>query len=235
MKSPAWLPDWTDPRQYPDANSSPTLFAWEFLRRNPDYQAAYAETVAPIKARHADGKPYQYSPPLEPEENAVLLALADRFGLSAPVFPAPESDNPEPFLLKGHRGAAFPEPTAYQKADGKVLLELDLAFPLDIQWHRLERLLRSMQDEFKERGGEVYNQRHQWTNLPHYLRTLDAEACGATRAEMAEVLLPDIDNSYPDYSASGRIDKWLQVAREYRDHRYALLVVNEKSTAHFPG
>lgn len=42
MDVPEWLPDWRDPLQYPDPEKAPlTLFAWEFLRRNPEYQADY--------------------------------------------------------------------------------------------------------------------------------------------------------------------------------------------------
>lgn len=38
-----WLPDWRDPQQYPDLDKHPlTSIAWEFLRRNPEYQEDYA-------------------------------------------------------------------------------------------------------------------------------------------------------------------------------------------------
>ena len=39
LSIPAWLPDWREPTKYPDANTAPLLqWAWEFLRRNADYQ-----------------------------------------------------------------------------------------------------------------------------------------------------------------------------------------------------
>lgn len=38
---PPWLPDWADESAYPDASHSSRLWAWEFLRRNLEYQADY--------------------------------------------------------------------------------------------------------------------------------------------------------------------------------------------------
>ena len=39
-----WLPDWTDPTCYPPVEgTSRTQWAWEFLIRNPEYQAAYSK------------------------------------------------------------------------------------------------------------------------------------------------------------------------------------------------
>jgi hypothetical protein len=39
---PDWLPDWKDPKAYPKPNDrSLKQWAWQFLRRNPEYQADY--------------------------------------------------------------------------------------------------------------------------------------------------------------------------------------------------
>lgn len=44
MTAPDWLPDWRDPEAYPEANAmSLKQWAWQFLRRNPDYQADFHE------------------------------------------------------------------------------------------------------------------------------------------------------------------------------------------------
>jgi hypothetical protein len=47
-KIPICLPDWRDSRQYPPASKTTSMqrWAWEFLRRNPDYQADYAVQAA---------------------------------------------------------------------------------------------------------------------------------------------------------------------------------------------
>jgi len=38
---PAWLPDWTKPETYPDHGDSSIFWAWEFIRRNPQYIADF--------------------------------------------------------------------------------------------------------------------------------------------------------------------------------------------------
>lgn len=44
---PDWLPDWRIPEAYPDpTEASPQEMAWEFLRRNSDYQTSYNEYQA---------------------------------------------------------------------------------------------------------------------------------------------------------------------------------------------
>jgi len=37
------MPDWTKPEDYPSVGAHPTVWAWEFLRRNPKYKASYNE------------------------------------------------------------------------------------------------------------------------------------------------------------------------------------------------
>lgn len=39
---PGWLPDWQDEAQYEDHGDYLQDWAWEFLRRNPEYQKDYA-------------------------------------------------------------------------------------------------------------------------------------------------------------------------------------------------
>ena len=43
-----WLANWRDLSQYPDSTASPVDWAWQFLRRNPEYQKYWLELIAPI-------------------------------------------------------------------------------------------------------------------------------------------------------------------------------------------
>ena len=46
---PTWLPDWKDASQYPDPKTtSLRQWAWEFLRRNPEYQKLWSELIEPF-------------------------------------------------------------------------------------------------------------------------------------------------------------------------------------------
>jgi hypothetical protein len=41
---PEWLPDWKDENKYPDPNEAGNrVWAWEFLRRNSEYQKLWNE------------------------------------------------------------------------------------------------------------------------------------------------------------------------------------------------
>lgn len=43
---PEWLPDWTKPEAYPDHGENASAWAWEFLRRNPEYQKDFADYMS---------------------------------------------------------------------------------------------------------------------------------------------------------------------------------------------
>src|SRR6266566_3503388 len=48
-KKPNWLPDWKDVTKYPDPKQkkvSGRVWAWEFLRRNPEYQQLWEKYAA---------------------------------------------------------------------------------------------------------------------------------------------------------------------------------------------
>jgi len=48
-KKPDWLPDWKDVTKYPDPKEkklSGRVWAWEFLRRNPQYQELWEQFAA---------------------------------------------------------------------------------------------------------------------------------------------------------------------------------------------
>src|SRR5438477_241770 len=54
---PDWLPDWTKQHQYPDPKTtSSRQWAWEFLRRNPEYQRLWYELIA---SHYDEKKGYQ--------------------------------------------------------------------------------------------------------------------------------------------------------------------------------
>ncbi len=44
--APPWLPDWRDKLKYEDHGTDRAAWAWEYLRRNPEYQGDYARWAA---------------------------------------------------------------------------------------------------------------------------------------------------------------------------------------------
>ena len=74
-----WLPDWRDESAYPAPNAlSARHWAWQFLRRNPDYQADFArwqDLVATLPEKqealpklHEDLRFFILDPPAEDGE-----------------------------------------------------------------------------------------------------------------------------------------------------------------------
>ena len=45
--APKWLPDWQNQSQYPLATATRLDWAWQFLRRNPEYQEFWSNLIAP--------------------------------------------------------------------------------------------------------------------------------------------------------------------------------------------
>jgi hypothetical protein len=49
---PDWLPNWREPSEYPDAKKTTgRQWAWEFLRRNPEYQRLWEQVAAPYYSK----------------------------------------------------------------------------------------------------------------------------------------------------------------------------------------
>src|SRR5690242_9535859 len=53
MKTRKWVPpDWTQQNEYPNPNNTtPLQWAWEFLRRNPEYQRLWEKLIEPHYTR----------------------------------------------------------------------------------------------------------------------------------------------------------------------------------------
>ena len=81
MKKPDWLPNWRNGDEYPDpATTSAQQWAWEFLRRNHEYQADYKEI---INFQEDD------RPELNQRANEVISALYGPMQFNAATSPLP--------------------------------------------------------------------------------------------------------------------------------------------------
>ena len=59
--------------------------------------------------------------------------------------------------------------------------------------------------------------------MPGYLRVLDAVCYGADKNEISEEVFPEVDNAYPDYLGSKRVDNAYASAVRIRDGDYRWL------------
>ena len=190
-------------------------WAWEFLRRNPDYQADYRQFISLWQALEAD----YGAPPnrdfarwkLDPRAYGPLPG-DDALGLSSGELCLGENDQ---ILIECWMGAKWgfykfpldparttpPEPdelawrppslsdappdTAY-----RLDISFDLSLPLLPQLEAAKFRLVSRAAELRRKGlaapMSVANQRERWT---HMLRLLDAEAAGVSMDEEDAALL----------------------------------------------
>ncbi len=191
-------------------------WAWEFLRRNPDYQADYRRFIEIWQALEADygappkrdfqrwkQDPRAYGPlPGEAELDAPsgeLCAVEDdrvllecwmgaKWGFYKFPLDPQRTTPPGPDEL-----AWRPPPTPAPRPDGdayRVDLPFDLSLPLPPQLEAARFRLVSRAAELRRRGFAtpmtVASQRARWTRL---LRRLDTEAAGEAVAEVDAALL----------------------------------------------
>jgi len=209
--------DWSDPGDYAFTSAlSPAEWAWEFLRRNPDYQRQWREfwqTWRALEAAygsppHRDFTAWKQDPrawiaaadcpdgDCRVYRDKVLIecALGARWGFYK-FPPDPEEDD---VVGRGllvwreselHREPLDAEDREYLGEDPeKIALGFDLALPLRGQLERAKRLLQLLQRQRGLQPRRAARYRERWTR---YLRLLDAEATGAAPSELAVLCGPE--------------------------------------------
>lgn len=205
------MQDWRDANDYAYCQEL-TLheWAWEFLRRNPEYRQAYAEIAS---ARGDDG--------IEPAK-----AAGNRFGLLSPVDPSFTAREVRGYLLwADHAGvwllwdARFKPSSLTEEErdtgaivvaagtgppdDGPVpwpgyprscALLFNLWASIDAQLEQARRILREFQETaiaLSNKTPPEPNIRPQSAKFPTYIRALDGREAGASQKTIGMVLFPE--------------------------------------------
>lgn len=201
--------DWRDPEPYQAILDNPVYgrIAWEFLRRNPDYQI----DVAAYLAEKGEGDMCEDDPgrftdwcrlceskwkmvwPQNPKDHATgeeFVSLAH--------------NNPERFKTLGPGG---------RMAGPLVLVPADLEMPLkDLEAQVLGIVRRLRNDGIKQGVVKPRTSRALAPRLyVEYLRILDAFSAGATAREVGELLAPNAAND-PEYRQRDKRIKAAHVA-----------------------
>jgi hypothetical protein len=88
MDIPQWLPDWRKEEDYPDpGKTEPAHWAWEFLRRNPDYQKDFQDHCGPFTVELTPSGDYTL---ISPDDPRLLkgLELSKLYGIHIMCDPA---------------------------------------------------------------------------------------------------------------------------------------------------
>ncbi|MGV7222666.1 MAG: transcriptional regulator domain-containing protein [Nitrospinales bacterium] len=226
--------NWEIPKEYPDPkNTEPVQWAWEFLRRNPEYHNDYKTYIDEI-AHYRNGTVEQDKLLKRDTELREKWKVVE---MQAPtIAKLPLADYPY-FSLPGHRDFEislkfnWSLPTAPQIDRARKDLECLYRLYIDAciaekkngayELHR-EGFLNDDQlaNILKSRSALIHKgRRFHWELLPVYLRLLDGEQGGEKQDVMAVTIYPNL----PLSQARFKIKDQLIAARKIRDEEYIYL------------
>ena len=181
-------PDPCNARAYPSVSGTlPTQWAWEFLRRRPDYRRRYEQLIGDRGRRKTcetqDDRTTTWRSPAE--------VLRQEFR----IYPSSQNSSLDPCLDERPLFEGVEvitevevENDAPANLPTKVRLEFDVTLPVEPQLDTARLLLL-------QRAGEWSSTRRikmQVDKFPRYLRLLDFEDAGASDKEIGEHLFPSV-------------------------------------------
>jgi hypothetical protein len=249
-------PDWTDKTQYPDPhNASALQWAWEFLRRNPEYQRLWSEVIqSEYKPSDLDDS-LRKAGSLHPRLYTRRAAYADepvaaQFKFLAEPPPPPYATFREKFHI-----LTYPPPPWENKAklyfdaqfipaqagpstagtgrvrwpvgQNEIVIWFNLSWPLSEQLRNAKKLLQA---QAAKHGTRTPGLRRWEEKYRTYLRLLDAIAAGATPECIVSTLYDKIDNSYPDFKAKRHMRDDRQAAERRRDKDFWRIAVTAQES-----
>jgi hypothetical protein len=189
-KKPDWLPDWQDINNYPKPKKATgRVWAWEFLRRNLQYQQLWEKYSV---SGHAD-RLWDIRPVFRTE-----------FGVSSPAPPAMPFTHPDfewrpRFTTQKPRYWIMPEEddggNGPDLADvdidhpAEVLVKFDLRCQIDAQLIAVDTILNKELKRLKNTRVLIAEPRARFDRYQKYLRVLDAKLSGATNKTIAVEIL----------------------------------------------
>jgi len=224
---PDWgLPDWTNPANYPApvGRGAMTRWAWEFLRRWPEYRTFWIEKIEPFVVEEGDEVLHDKRRLIGarwPHHNE----LRERFGVELPS--APCEQKPAHFMADSiscvPNDGAEVQRISLGKNQIAVILELDR--PGNSQLKKASKAFKSEQHR-REQTGELKlkGARARVEKYITYLRILDAYEAGAEAKNIAGVLFPTLRDEHPSYARRKRLDDDRRAALELRDGGYLSLL-----------
>ncbi|MCZ8124480.1 MAG: DUF6499 domain-containing protein [Magnetospirillum sp.] len=241
-------PDWRIATNYPDMKRgkvSPSVWAWEFLRRNVEYQSDYRATFLKRRKRWLP--------------NDLKVAFAGRWGFAVNSDGTPHVASPDEASSFDDATGQFYPPVAFapqlpsfifDSADGRSVVcpadatlragetahvmwvKIDLRIALNrqidairgladrAQWLRGNSVVSATGSakRLESRDEPLHIKLHQ-NKFSIYLRVLDAEAAGSKAKEIVEVLSPGRHGATANWKRDSLI-----AARRFRDSDWRLIL-----------
>ena len=209
MKNPYPIKNWKDAKEYPSPiKMKGVALAWEFLRRNPEYQ-----------------RDFDSIPKIKKEYSWYKKEILERWFLNPPtksLVPNPLDDKPKGlglFLDKYPRcyQTITNNPTKYP--NDKVVV-FNLKIPLKRQLEEAEKFLKKELKESKIKPRKSFPKRDA---LLRYWRILDAKAEGSNNSVIGNFFYKK-NKIAGATSYAERIGLDSKRAKEYRDETYIFLI-----------
>ncbi len=241
-KMPEWLPDWRNETEYaiPENVKVHSYWAWEFLRRNPEYQK---EWLLLLRAGKRWKMKYQ-SPYLEQSDREIMQSAFHgglnmkpgklnqfqiKFGLHNAEPPCVETYTPrfvhEQVLMEARSRNGKVHVADIELLPEEIAVRVNLLWPLEPQLEALREKVAVVMDS---KNMPQPTKRDFSIKYPIYLRVLDAQLCGASMREMAQVIYPKYDCKRQDSQGYTTIKNDLRAAKILRDKDYRFIAAGCK-------
>ena len=240
--------NWRQRNDYPDPTNKTSMevWAWEFLRRNPEFRNDCRHIQSLIDAcpdepagEFADwfNSPYGAAVQelggairdLSPKYGLVRMPPIDNMVLSTQTW----SEIYRPFLPLLSPELEIPHFILWHapKDDNEIAIRFNLTIPLSTQFAAARKLLDERQRELQKSIGLTPAQRRNKVKQARlyqtYLRVLDAKVAKIPTTEIAIVLFPNKKNVHPDYAAVRSVKDALKAAIALRDGGFRALAIRE--------
>lgn len=219
--------DWKNPDDYDYlAEFNLHEWAWEFLRRNPEYREAYfalEASATKAKFREAQEDPVKWE-----AFRALHIAATEPWGLRMPANPRFTYREAFPNFVQQAGVQMPPSWTAPEAEEGDlwpgyphtVVLQFDLHYSVEIQIQiaaeRLRRFGRHIAEAFNYQPIAPKTKQYRKGQFPLYVRILDAELAGATIGQMSRELFRGTEDQRGNLK-SMRATAQRMSRKDYRD------------------
>lgn len=208
MRKIAWYClDWTNPDNYTNlitADTPDDVCAWEFLRRNLEYQYDYFEYAR-------TGQFPSYVPPMNQDESTDMCEWYSIDSQSKNF--DPKVDIPPTFYIDS-------TPTFTEKSFSSKILPGEFAAHLSVDLDRDSQIkeIEKYFDEFKGKCNAKFttNKKKKKKNYGIYLRILDALLVGVSETEIIKESVSITSNVGKEVTVENHIKQ----AKALRDHNY---------------
>jgi hypothetical protein len=221
--------NWRDPKEYEfRSNVWPGIeeefWAWEFLRRNINYQKDWNKELKFFQSSSSEpiGNIESSSFFLEPQQNDCRK----KWGIY--YFINPNTDNPDMLFFDAGYGRIYRESGHVILQPGQVAAVFDLQRPIKPQFKQIDRGLKEWKRRFDRNGiiQPTIPRKYNKDDWGIQLRVLDAKTSGIETKEIADELFPGYSNKYPDKQANRHVIDSHAAAKKMVDRGYLKIIFN---------